>query len=354
MNMRLTNVSYLMLAVLTMCWSARATTRYVSPSGVSPYLTIVSAYNASAAGDTILIGAGTYAEGINSNRQNTYIGAGWDVTQIQSIYLNVSSGGTVVEGLTLSESSGYPCYIAPNVDSVTVRRCRIVVPASSGYPCVYQGGSSALTTFEDCQLFQAFQTNSVSLNLGHMVFRNCLFVHQNATPAIYAFNGNNGTLEIYNSVFLGFNRLMNCTGTLPIVYINNISYDWLGVSPQYGTYLAGSMFAYNASDRITPPGTNTILLTTNPFVSYDSTANWSDASNLRMANGSPCIHTGHPSILNLDGSRSDMGIYGGPRPIVDHGVPSYPFPVSLTITPTLIGVGDSIQVNTSGRVGPRY
>lgn len=351
--MRFLKVTWLMLAVLAMSWSAYATTRYVSPSGVSPYVTIASAYNVSVAGDTVLIGPGTYAEGLAVYRQTTFIGAGWDVTQITNIAL-YAGAGTVVEGLFSNGTGGYPCYFGANMDSVTIRRCRIVDPSNAGYPCVYQGGASALTTFEDCQLIQSYATNVVTVSLGHIVFRNCLFVLQSATVNTYAFSGNNGNLEIYNSVFLGFNRIFNCTGTLPVVYINNIVYDWLGAGPQYGTYLAGSMLAYNASDRIIPPGTNVILLTTNPFVSYDSTANWSDASNLRMAGGSPCIHTGHPSILNLDGSRSDMGIYGGPRPMVDRGVPSYPFPISLTITPTLIGVGDSIQVNTSGRVGPRY
>jgi hypothetical protein len=353
MNMRFVKMSFLMLAMLTTCWSAYATTRYVSPSGVSPYLTVMSAIQASAVGDTVLIGPGTYPESATLYSRVTIIGAGWDVTQIAAITIYGGSGA-VVEGVS-SGGGGYPLYVGAGLDSVTIRRCRLTDPITSGYPCVVHGGASALTTIEDCQIIQAHPSaDLVDVTTGHVVYRNCLFVQVNAGTNIYAFNGINGNLEVYNCVFLGPNRLLNCTGTVPIVFINNIVYDWLGASPTYGTYLAGSMFAYNASDRIAPPGTNGITLATNPFVAYDSTANFSDASNLRMAGGSPCIHTGHPSILNMDGSRSDMGIYGGPRPIVTRGVPSYPFPISLTITPTLIGLGDSIQVNTSGRVGPRY
>jgi hypothetical protein len=38
-----------------------------------------------------------------------------------------------------------------------------------------------------------------------------------------------------------------------------------------------------------------------------------DTIDFRLQSGSPCIHTGDPLILNSDGSRSDMGAWGGPH-----------------------------------------
>jgi hypothetical protein len=352
--MHFLKVTGMIVAMLVASLSAHATKRYVSQSAATPYLTIASAMSAAIAGDTILIGAGTYPEGINCTQRLTIIGAGWDATQVNSI--SISSGlGVVIEGIWFPGIGSYPCLVNAGVDSLTVRRCRLSDPITAGYPSVYQAGASALITFEDCQIIQAHPSvGLVGVNPGHLVFRNCVFVHQSATTTSYAFNGPNGNLEIYNCVFLGLNRIFNCTGILPIVFVNNIVYDWLGSAPSYGTYLTGSMLAYNASDRITPPGTNALLLTANPFVSYDSTANLTDLSNLRLAAGSVCIDAGNPGLVDLDATRSDLGVYGGPRPLVERGVPSYPFPISMAISPVLISVGDTIQVNTSGRVGPRY
>jgi len=38
----------------------------------------------------------------------------------------------------------------------------------------------------------------------------------------------------------------------------------------------------------------------------------SEELNLRLQKFSPCIDSGHPELFDLDGTRSDMGIYGGP------------------------------------------
>jgi hypothetical protein len=32
----------------------------------------------------------------------------------------------------------------------------------------------------------------------------------------------------------------------------------------------------------------------------------------RLSPSSPCINAGHPEVFDIDGSRSDIGVYGGP------------------------------------------
>ncbi|MBK6766712.1 MAG: hypothetical protein IPG71_10460 [bacterium] len=151
------------------------------------------------------------------------------------------------------------------------------------------------------------------------------------------------------------------TGIQPVIAINNIFYDWTG-TPTWGTFLAGSVFDYNASDATAPaiPGafTNHILLGANdPFVTYDEALNYvHGTSDLHLNGGTGGLaltNTGHPLILDVDATRSDVGAYGGPRPLVDNGIPAYPFVTSLTV-PNLIESGDDLNVNSTGRVGPRY
>jgi len=39
--------------------------------------------------------------------------------------------------------------------------------------------------------------------------------------------------------------------------------------------------------------------------------------------------------------------------MVDHGITAFPFALTLTID-NLVEVGDSVNVTSSGRIGPRY
>ena len=350
----MTKPRILLVLLIASALSAHATIRFVSPSGTAPYQTVAAAIAASVNGDTILIGPGTYNEGLSFPGLRTVIGAGWDQTTLSGGGLNLNTGGlagSVVEGISMVFSA--PVFGLGQVDSILIRRCRF---QSTGNVSGTLNSNSTRVTFEDCLFVQSAAYGFVNISIGRTVFRNCLFVHYNGNSNTrYAFSGSNGNLEIYNCVFLGLLRILNCTGAQPVVFINNVAYDWAGASPSYGTYLAGSMFAYNASDVITPPGDSALVLTADPFVNYDEAANYVDGtSDLHPAPGSPLIDSGHPDITDLDSTRSDRGSYGGPRPFVSFGVPSFPFALTLTATPTLIGVGDTVQVNSSGRVGPRY
>lgn len=195
------------------------------------------------------------------------------------------------------------------------------------------------------------------------VFKGCIlgFIGGTQSATTY-FSGNNGSpVEITNCTFVSVRSPFNLTGAQPVIAINNVFYDWTG-TPTWGTYLAGSVFDYNASDATAPaiPGTftNHILLGANdPFVTYDEALNYQHGtSDLHLNGGTGGLaltNAGHPLILDVDATRSDVGAYGGPRPLVDNGIPAFPFVTSLTV-PNLIESGDDLNVNSTGRVGPRY
>jgi hypothetical protein len=130
-------------------------------------------------------------------------------------------------------------------------------------------------------------------------------------------------------------------------------YDGIG---NWGSYPAASTWEYNASSGAVPPGTNAILLTQNPFVNYDVNQNyqWGITDlHLDPVNGLPCIDAGVPAILDLDGSQSDLGIYGGQSPFLDTGAPNYPYVQSLTV-PSAVTVGNQLQIQSQGRIGRGY
>jgi hypothetical protein len=325
-----------------------------------------AAYTAAASGDTILIGPGYYTENpSNFAKRVIVIGAGWDQTYVNlngnNWFLTTGSNGTVIEGIHLYNNYYYsPIMISGTADSITIRRC-VLEKAQYGAPVVSAGGTTCRLYVEDCILIQPTNSAMIELPNAGTLWRNCIFA-QNYTSVGYALmtgTSTTGTTEIYNSVFLNARTVFSfASGAQPIIAINNVFYDW-GTSPSFGTYpTTTSIFDYNAStSAIAAPGTNAIALgTTDPFVNYDESGVYVfGTSDLHLATGSPLIDAGHPNLTDfLDATRSDCGIYGGPRPLVDNGVPNYPWAVNIIMTPNLVGQGTPVTGTAIGRVGPQY
>lgn len=348
---------------------AIATIRTVSQFGTAQYQTISAAITAAVSGDTILIAPGYYDENLTINNERLrLIGAGWDLVTVYGDFVvqNGGSAGTVVEGLRLQYTNNFdPVYSQISCDSITLRRC--LIRQTGNLQIMNHSGVGRLYV-EDCVLLHnatggAHLIASASAN-STAVFRGCIFANILASPSsiMVVATGNNGSpVEIHNCTMVNFNRAFTLTGSQPLIAINNVFYDWTG-APSWGTFLAGSVFDYTAADATAPafPAgfTNNISLgANNPFVNYSAATNYvlgtSDLHLNTDPGGLMLTDAGHPSVFDLDSTRSDVGAYGGPKPQVDNGVPAYPFPISLTM-PNLIESGDSLNVNSTGRIGPRY
>lgn len=352
-----------MIALLMLAASANATIRFVSLNpGSAQYSSIATAYANAVSGDTIVLGPGAYNENlVISNKRVHFIGAGWDVCS-WSGYVQIAgatSTGTIFEGIRFLGGGYYTFYNNTSVDSVTYRRCNIT--AQPGWITFYLAAGK--TFFTDCVLHNAhthviFVSNVPNSDL---IIRNTVFNCVNPSVNNNAINGPNyGTIEIYNCVFLNFVRPFNVTGVPQVIGLNNIFWDW-NPTATYGTLPVGSVFQYTAAGSGAPAWpasfTNNIdLNNNNPFMSYATDYYEYGVSNLRLNNstgGNLCRDAGYPSILDLDSTAADLGVYGGPKPFVDHGVPAYPFALTLNID-NLVEVGDSVNVVSSGRIGPRY
>ena len=328
-----------------------AATLYVSATQSGQYTTLSAAYTAAANGDTILIGPGTYGENIGLSKRLNWVGAGWDQTVCTgtfNFYTNASSSRFEgikfeVDGVVINENAG--------ADSVTIRRCWLI-GTHWFYPTFYIEGHLFV---EDCLIMNS-NTNGYAVEIrstASPIFRSCIFTSLTGSRC-FARGESTGPLEIYNCIFLNYNRIFEVGGTQSVVAINNIFYDW-AASPTFGTYPLYSWFDYNASQTIAAPGTNTISITSNPFVNYSESLNYQEGiSNLHLVTGSGLIDTGYPSWIDLDLTRSDFGVYGGPRPLVDNGIPPYPWTVNMTITPSLISTETEVNASAVGRIGPQY
>lgn len=368
MNMRSILV---LLAVSCMAWQASATIRYVSAQGAGQFTTLESAATAAVTGDTILVGPGTYTPGtINpNNKRLIWIGAGWDQTIVNlggsNWYFNSPGANrTSIEGFRITATNN--ALIGwNNVDSCAIRRCYISNTTSN---MLYWGAGSTgrSLTIEDCILSTtannaAHSCIAVSETNYTTTIRNCVFVNQGGSTVSPAIMGGStsGPVELYNCVFLNWKVTFSLSAAGgPLVAVNNMFYDWLA-SPTFGTYNPGSVFDYNASQASpAAPGMNTLTIASNPFVNYSEASNYQHGItnlNLHPVNGAAFINSGHPSLLDFtNGSRSDFGVYGGPKPLVDNGVPNYPWAVNIVLNPTLVGQGTPVNASDTGRVGPSY
>lgn len=353
-----------LLIVVICCVSlANATIRYVSPNpGSAPYSTIAAAHVAAVNGDTIVVGPGNYPEALAVTSKKVHlIGAGWDVCNWQGYlqFHNAAANGSAVEGFRFTPAGSHSIYCLTNVDSVTVRRC-FITPSASLMSIYATAGRMYIN---DCVLNSASNAAFYIQNSagGNIVVRNTVFNCVTPNNAYTAMAGpHNGTVEIYNSVFLNFVRQFDLTGVPQVIGLNNIFWDW-NATATYGNLPVGSVFEYSAAGQGAPtfPAifTNNITLgANNPFVSYDNTSYTFGTTNLHLntnTGGLACTDAGYPSILDLDSTASDLGIYGGPKPMVDLGIPAFPIALTLTID-NLVEVGDSVNVVSSGRIGPRY
>jgi len=358
---------WMMLVVAILAVSAQATIRTVNQFGTAQFVTVQAAINAAVTGDTVLIAPGTYFESPSFNSKSlTIIGAGWDLTTIDggnSICWSLSGVaviGSLLEGMD-NTSTSVSISNSTNGDSVTFRRCRMRTTGNA----TVSGANGKRLYLEDCLLTSTFNGTMITVSTstgGGFVMRGCILgLTGPQTSTTYLSGANTGVVEITNCTFVSVRVPFNLSGVQPVIAINNIFYDWTAGS-SWGAFLVGSVFDYNASDATAPaiPGgfTNHILLGANdPFVSYDEVLNYvHGTSDLHLnggAGGLLLTDTGHPLILDVDATRSDVGAYGGPRPLVDNGITAYPFVTSLTM-PNLIESGDDLNVNSTGRVGPRY
>jgi hypothetical protein len=327
---------------------------------------IIKAVEAADAGDTVYVGSGTYYENVLVLDSIAVIGVGWDSSVViqgdSDIFVFAISEDCLLEGLHIRDGR-VGAYFGPMQDyrGVTIRNCKF----TNNEDAVYGGLSDATiidNLFQDNEtginLFDAQTTpliqnniilNSTSDNIhGFWIgadIRNNVIAYSggrgvdiwhpyrfNVSNNLFYANTNPQTshyqLALYdyqyppieggsvtNNTFIPCGPLTRGMGigeADSVVIINNILFKPYKPLSIEGHYL---YFGYNDIYNNTYPSTievdDSVIehnIDENPMLtSYDD--------GVRLQRYSPCIDAGHPDILDVDSTRSDIGYTGGPEGI---------------------------------------
>ena len=358
------------LCLLVFTTQINPTIRYVSPTGsnIPPYLSwedaansIQDAINICETGDTVLVDNGVYYENLVINTPISLIGLSMDSTVIDgrnigniTVYVSQPSGGGTIENFTIT---GYGASILTE-KKVLVRNCRL----TEGQYGISISGTSSIAENLIIENISIGSYSSCIADTCETYILNSLFILDNFDSRGIQ-TGIGGELHITNNIILqtgtsSFNHGIS-VGAPRNVYIYNNLISGFGFSIYFDTitdtaYIKNNVFSYGGSlislgNRIY---TNNIVLFKNViglrhlgaggFVRSDYNLFWQNGIDLdgtsygdsdrvadpmfvkdtlpnpqldfdyRLQAYSPGIDAGNPDILDVDGSRSDIGMYGGP------------------------------------------
>jgi hypothetical protein len=358
---------FFLLLILLVSIPAFATIHYVAKDGSGDFTTPQAAVNASTAGDTVVVdgtqGPWSMSGGtVTLDRRINLFGQGWGCNGIPpcefsngDLVVQNAADGSVIKGTywwDSSDDNGQVVLIQSSATGVVFQNCRFVAPGNE-----YQ------------------DDNAVTINGGAQAeFRDCILEGRSA--CIYI-NGANAAVTAFNTVFCNTSSgvdpydatslvsLTSCAFLNISAPIPNQTGNWqidhcvfYDNSTWNGQILGPVLASYNAIEATAFPnfpGTNKINLNgLNPFVSYDPTPGFvvcTSDIHLNPVNGATLINSGDPNAaLDRDGTRRDLGVFGGPNPFVDTGAPDFPF-VTQFFVPVSIPQNGVLEIRSTGRVG---
>ncbi len=313
-------MKYLVMALLTLVSiSMFAVIRTVDNNNPSAgqYDTIQAAVTAASNDDIIYVYPSNIAyAGFSVNKRLKIYGVGWNPSTSASHHMRITTLSSQVDFAAGSEYSvlsgfytGYYVRMHGVVGNVTIENCsmnHVHFGLSASYNasnylikgCRFSGGGDG-----------GYWINNPSTQTG-MTISNCIF-SGTAKLMYYATSNlsvNNSYIQTTTSVFFSHGSNPNFRNN----YI--IATGYTGTS----TFPADGVIAYNmSSTALFPSGTtnvNNIALNT----AFDAL--------YHPIPGSPVVNAGDPlaDYNDLDGSRNDIGAYGGPYPFRDGGITTLP------------------------------
>jgi len=353
---------------------AQATIRYVSHSGnnTPPYTSwataadsIMSAINISVFGDTIYVANGVYIEKVTMIHGLTLVGAGMDSCIIDTrtiatppsyyavtmkdecsiegfhiIVLN-TQGGTA--GIRSSPGGNDSLYFQGKMFNNKISKADRGIIASNSFLTIRSNifedvrrgidvsalDTSVLDSIYNNYLFQIISEGiGTDLACRGIIHNNIIYMSSGLTTGIGIASA--GASKIFNNLIIGNNSDEGIAlNVLPSEIYNNVVFNnfdegirFLGPNILKNNLVIGANRGYRlatgSSDSVsfnnawnnsfnyydfTPDSTN---LTVDPMLVNE------DSMDFHLQMYSPLIDAGDPNILDLDGSRSDIGLFGGP------------------------------------------
>jgi parallel beta-helix repeat (two copies) len=258
-------------------------------------------------GDTVLVYPGTYTDSIVLGKNITLLGMGPQTTIINTstTAITVKSNFSVtISGFTIKSTGGNGIYLE-DASSSKIKNNYIV-----------GNGKCGVTTV----------TNWLNDGALSSIVNNVIV--SNSKDGIYAANTNSYKVGISNNIIS-----------------NNGGYG-INVASNTGTNSYNDIFS-NTSGSYSGAVAGTGEISLNPL--FVDAAN----GNYVLQSTSPCKNAGSPGIADLDpdGTRNDIGAFGGPSAAAFWPYPSgTPIITNLTATPTSVQKGATITITATGQV----
>jgi hypothetical protein len=269
------------------------------------YATIILGIANAQDGDTVMVYPGTYTDSVVLGKNITLLGMGPQSTIIYASTnaITVKSNFSVtISGFTIKSIGGNGVYLQAASSAIIKNNC------------IVGNGKSGITTIT------GYNDGSRSSIINNVIA-------SNSNDGVYSSN-------VTYVVGLANNIIVNNGGYGLHCYYNN------------GTNSYNDIFS-NTSGSYSTATAGTGDISQNPL--FVDAAN----GNYTLQSTSPCKNTGTPGIADLDpdGTRNDMGAFGGPS-----AAPFWPYPAGtpiitiLTANPTSVQKGATITVNATGEI----
>jgi hypothetical protein len=374
MQTKFTLKTVLIISLIAYSFPLTATIRYVSHTGSStpPYTTWATAadsiqkcINYSVDGDTIIVANGVYYESLIVNKYLWLIGSSMDSTVIDGTGL----ANTTVNFL----SDGYINYFAirgrgegttntrciwTNLTNVVIENCKIfnahtgIVStwSSSGVDdCILINVSYGIDVGCDPDTCNSIIKNSLIFLQNTGTFRDAILIDggnsiisnniiidgYNSLSEMGIQSGlvlNALTITAKNNVVSGFDiNIEGFAADTAIVYNNISSYgSQRGITINSKTDMRNNIVINNTTGVVGPTNTNSDYnlywqnnshtasglalndIVADPMFVNDTIPVFGGSYDYHLQMFSPAIDAGDSNILDVDGSRSDLGIFGGP------------------------------------------
>jgi len=338
----------------------------VGLDGASPYQTVQAAVDAASSGDTVVVAPGLGYASFSVTKRVLVVGAGTstlagEFSRIDgTVTITGEADSTELRGLWIRaqvvwmDSMAGALQIRSGAQGIKARRCFLenIAGGTTNITACLSVGSWVTVTCIQCVLQSSGSPNSRGITgenkeQWHVVLNSCAVV--GSAHGVSAWHITSCAVSLDHCIFSGAvdSKPFNTTSLAGTIENSVFLYD--GTS----NWGPGTLFYnYSAFSSAPPAGTGNIAADSTALVAL----NFGNArlSDYHLSATSVCRDSGNPAgAPDLDGSRSDRGIYGGQHPYVDGGVPDFPFAVGLEV-PANVPRDGVLPIWCRGRVGPDY
>lgn len=316
------------------------------------YASIQSALNAACSGDTIFVSAGTYQENLVIPKANLILkgapgttpasviidGSG-EIKNVVSTAYSFTIEGMTLQGAklvyALPGSVGLDISPPSSFSSVSIT-ARSMVIRDNNYGIRINSTVTGGTLMFDGNVIVNNRLNGIDISSWGTatvyILNNTIAGSAGTTGAGINEHGGGGTHVLKNNIIVNhtYGIRVDCNTPPFSIQYNDVWNNYGGNYMRFSCPLS-----YNDGPFTPSPATGEI--SKDPL--------FVNSSDFHLQSASPAINTGDPSILDRDGSRSDMGGYGGPNsatggdsvggssdttPLADTTPPSVPTYISVT------------------------